>query len=227
MQIALIDSGIGGLTLLKRLMLECPYFDYIYFADTYAHPYGKQNEFSLRARLSSIVELLYERGAQIIIFACNTATTVALSSIKQTLPIPIFGVKPICSCDNALIMCTPLTRAGQLVKSYEEKGIKVYANGDLASLVEENSNDFNRLNDYIKKELTPYIGVGKVVLGCTHYVFIRKIIEGALGVKTEDCFGEIVDAVKEFHCDYAVGSVEFMFTGPRKEKEYREILGMI
>ena len=228
MRIALIDSGIGGLTLLKRLLDRCPANDYVYFADTYAHPYGRERANSLKVRIARIAELLYENGAEMLIFACNTASTVALDFVKKELPIPVFGVKPTyVKEEKTLIMCTPLTAKSELVKGYEREGAKVYANLCLASLIEENRFNVKALDDYLNNELQTYKGMDKIVLGCTHYVFVREGIEKATGAKTCDCYDKIIEEVESLSAKAGRGRLRFMFTGPRKDEEYNEILSKI
>lgn len=225
MQIALIDSGIGGLTLLKRLVNVCPNNDYLYFADTYLHPYGKQRPEYLGTRLLRISEMLYEKGAKCIIFACNTASSIALEDCSKRLPIPVLGVKPTCkNPKDALILCTPLTASGSFVQDYQKQGAQVYANLCLATLVERYYCDLRALESYLQSQLKVYKGVGEVVLGCTHYVFLREVIERVMGVETLDGYAPVIERVLALGEEEKTGKVEFAFTGPRKRDEYQEIL---
>ena len=228
MQIALIDSGIGGLTLLKKLIKTCPHNDYVYFADTYAHPYGRERAFPLKMRLLSISELLYEKGAQMIIFACNTASTVALSYVRDKLPVPIIGVRPLCErANNTLIMCTPLTAESALIKGYEGLGARVYANGCLASLIEQNCHNLTALEQYLTKELNGFKNLDSVILGCTHYVFIKEEIRRITGAKVYDGYDPIIKEVEALYTQEGEGSIRYVFTGPRKDSEYAKILAKI
>ena len=228
MQIALIDSGIGGLTLLKQLLEVCPQNDYMYFADSYAHPYGKQNAQALKIRLKNVSELLYERGAEMIVFACNTASTVALEYVSKALCIPVIGVKPICtSTRNTLIMCTPLTAQSDLIKEYEKRGAKIYSNPCLAPLIERYYANLDVLDEYLRYELKEASKNEKIILGCTHYVFLKEKIEGITGVKCNNCYDEVIEEVRALSSCDGKGRLRFIFTGPRKEKEYLEILAKI
>ena len=228
MQIALIDSGIGGLTLLKRLIHTCPNNDYLYFADTYLHPYGKQSPVYLRTRLLKISEMLYEKGVKCLIFACNTASSIALEDCVKSLPIPVLGVKPTCkSPKDALILCTPLTALGSVVKGYERQGARVYSNLCLATLVERYCDDLSVLENYLTSELSVYKGVKEVALGCTHYVFLREIIERVLETRTIDGYEPIIGRVLDLGKEEKRGKLEFIFTGPKKQGKYQEILSKL
>ena len=228
MQIALIDSGIGGLTLLKRFINECPSNDYVYFADTYAHPYGKERASALQTRLIHVAEFLYERGAEALVFACNTASTIALDRVQKTAPIPVYGVQPIYEKgDDALIMCTPLTAQSPLVKKYGEEGATIYANPCLAPLVERYYKDLNALEDYLESELKKYRNNSKIILGCTHYVYLKEQIERVTGIKSYDCYDGVINKIGEISRGGGANTVKFIFTGPRKEEEYKEILAKI
>lgn len=228
MSIALIDSGIGGLTLLKRLISNCPNHDYLYFADTYLHPYGKENPKYLNSRLIRIAEMLYEKGAKCIVFACNTASAIALDDVSKLLPISVLGVKPTCKNPReTLILCTPLTASGSVVKGYQKHGAKVYANLCLATLVEKYHDDLSILEGYLKSQLSRYKGIKEVVLGCTHYVFLSEIIERITGAVTLDGYSPVVERISRLDRESQSGKIEFAFTGPRKECEYKEILSKL
>lgn len=228
MRIGLIDSGIGGLTLLKELRKVCPSNDYTYFADTYAHPYGKWNSHALKTRLVNVAELLYEIGSEVIIFACNTATTIALDEVQEKLPIPILGVKPECANPkNSLILCTPLTATTSLIKGYQDKGAKVYTNLCLASLIERYVGELDVLNDYLKSELSTYPKPQNLVLGCTHYVYVSNQLEKITGATACTGFESIITFVKSFSTLKGEGSIKYIFSGPRKAEEYAQILKRI
>ena len=196
MKIALIDSGIGGLTLLKRLRTQYPQTDYLYFADTYAHPYGSLDKCYLKERLFSIAELLYERRADMIILACNTASTIALHDLKARFDIPILGVLPRCDePKDTLIACTPLTACSKMVVEYKDRGAKIYSNPCLATLIERYISNLDRLSHYLTEELSRY-SVERVVLGCTHYVYLREMVQKITGASVFDGFDDILDIIK-------------------------------
>ncbi len=229
MHIALLDSGIGGLTLLNELVRRFPSAHYTYFADTYSHPYGTLGKEYLGTRINEIVLLLLERGADVVVLACNTASSVALKPLKEVTSVPIFGVEPL-ACplkEKTLIMCTPLTARSAKVVAYQEAGARIYANGCLASLVERYVNDVSPLREYLEKELALYVGVERVVLGCTHYVFLEGEIKELLGTKTSNSFEPILNGVASLYRTDEPYKLDFIFSGRRTEAEYRQILSLL
>lgn len=224
MKIALIDSGIGGLTLLKRLRTQYPKTDYLYFADTYAHPYGSLDKSYLKERLFSIAELLYERRADMIILACNTASTIALHDLKARFDIPILGVLPKCDePKGTLIACTPLTARSKMVVEYKDRGAKIYSNPCLATLIERYISNLNRLSHYLTEELSRY-SVERVVLGCTHYVYLREMVQKITGASVLDGFDDILETLKCHSPNNGGGTLDFIFTGKKESARYLDVL---
>ncbi len=223
MKIALIDSGIGGLTLFRELIKECPKHQYVYFADTYAHPYGSKKERYLLERLRSIVTYLYEINVEVVVLACNTASTIALESLKKEFALNFIGVIPSLEgkVENTLIMCTPLTAKSNRIISYKQKGAQVYVNPCLAMLVERYYNDLKKLKEYLYYELKSY-QAERVILGCTHYVFLKDIVEEIVGAKCSTCFEKVIDVVKAF--PKGEEGLRFIFTGGREEGRYKDLL---
>ncbi len=223
MKIALIDSGIGGLTLLKKLQYRFPSADFLYFADTYAHPYGSKDVEYLRIRLSQIVELLYEKRADVVVFACNTASSVMLLD-RDAFPVPILGVLPIVEEPRGtLIACTPLTAQSDRVQEYVNRGALLYANPCLATLVERCVRDLSRLNGYLTEELYRF-NVERVVLGCTHYVYLKDIVQKITGAETLDCFDGVVDELQKHYVQGGSSKLEFIFTGKNESRYYLDLL---
>lgn len=223
MKIALIDSGIGGLTLLRELIKECPKHHYVYFADTYAHPYGSKKEGYLIERLRSIVTYLYEIKVEVVVLACNTASTIALESLKKEFALNFLGVIPSLEgrAENTLIMCTPLTAKSNRIISYKQSGAMVYANPCLAMLVERYYNDLKKLKEYLYYELKNY-QAERVILGCTHYVYLKDIVEEIVGAKCSTCFEKVIETVKGLQ--KGEEGLHFIFTGGREEGRYKNLL---
>ncbi len=214
---------------MNELLRRFPNARYTYFADTYAHPYGTLGKEYLGGRINGIVKLLLRAGADVVVLACNTASGVVLKKLKDELDIPIFGVEPL-ACplkEKTLIMCTPLTAQSSKVVSYQKIGAKIYANGCLASLIEKYVTDLSRLVTYLEKELTPYFGVEKVVLGCTHYVFIDEYVKQILSTKTSNSFEPVLNGVRDIYVENEPYKLDFIFSGCRMEVEYRKILSLL
>ena len=124
MKIGAFDSGIGGTTIMNEVKKLLPYEDYYYIADSKNCPYGNKSDDELRKIVTKNVEELRKWGAQIIIIACNTATTRCINFLRQTYPnIKFIGTEPAiklaASTDakNILVMATPGTIASERTKS--------------------------------------------------------------------------------------------------------------
>src|SRR5487761_567345 len=90
--IGVFDSGFGGLTVLRELLREVPAARYLYFGDTARLPYGSKSAQTVAKYAVSAAQFLQQRGAQMLVIACNTATALAFEQIRRALPVPVFGV---------------------------------------------------------------------------------------------------------------------------------------
>lgn len=235
MNIVLVDSGIGGLTLLKRLIKAYPHVTYRYYADNAYHPYGDMDARELKEHLELLCNTFFTQGASAVILACNTASTTALTHLRKHISAPIFGVKPFLSppYSRTLITCTPLTADSSTVKKYVKNGASVYANARLAKMIEEVAPDFDKLEPYLIKELSPF-KVDRVSLGCTHYVYLKDVIERITGAQTTDGYDKLLKEITPFinknpaknrlqEGDYP----SFIFSGKREEQKYAELFVQI
>lgn len=229
--IAVADSGIGGLTLLKKLMEKYPKADFTYFADNAYAPYGSLNSEALSERVFSVTSALIKSGSAHVILGCNTASTNCLTSLKGIYGYKISGVIPTAESEseNTLIMCTPLTAKSRALKELVNSGAMIYISPSLASLVEKHRFNLAVLRDYLKAELSPFCPK-KVVLGCTHYVFLKGIIEDILGVPADDCYDRVINSLSNAlkPSDYTErGKLMFKFSGKDETADYIELLHSI
>lgn len=174
--IAIIDSGIGGITVYKRLSKVLNNEKYIYFADSKNFPYGNLQHDRLLEILSEICTTLIKTyNVKAIILACNTATTNCLNELSQMFDCELFGIEPF-SCvkdkKNTLIISTALT-----AKSCKDKELNIISIPKLAGVIEKHILDTDKLKILIKKQLAkPKIQKHKnIVLGCTHYQLVFSI----------------------------------------------------
>lgn len=190
--IGIFDSGAGGLSVWKELIKLMPLEDYFYISDAAFCPYGRKSKQMILKRASAITRFLIERGAEIIVVACNTATAAAIEGLRQTFDIPFVGMEPAVKPAAALtktgvigVLATHGTLQGSLYKATSEKyarrkEVKIIEEvGDgLVELVEAGKAESPEAEALVKKYIDPMVEAGAdcVVLGCTHYPFLEPLI---------------------------------------------------
>lgn len=192
--IGIFDSGVGGLKILAQLRKILPSENYVYVFDRSHAPYGTKSARFVAKRAKSVTEFLLNRGAKIIVVACNTATGVAIDFLRQKYGDIFVGVEPpvkSASMDSregkTLVLLTPVTARQQkfitLFGQYNDGSFIVSPQPNLASEIERNFVSLHELRGYVRAILQPYCAqnVTKVVLGCTHYYYIADIIKEVLG----------------------------------------------
>lgn len=197
--IGMFDSGLGGLSVLREIRSLLPAEDVLYYADSAYCPYGQRTPAEIIARAALITGALVQRGAKVIVVACNTATSVALMDLRASTGVPIIGmvpaVKPAVAASRAgrvAVLATPTTASGEMLAELIEEhaaGISVTTVGapGLADLVEAGQ----IAGDHVKAALEPLLDplrsrkIDKLVLGCTHYPFLRDTIAELLGPDIE------------------------------------------
>ena len=186
--ILVIDSGVGGISSLYALSSLAPN-NYVYFADYANCPYGnKPPEFVSSTILKNISFLRTKYNVCGIVLACNTATALAIERVRQNYTqIPVLGVEPALNLalksagKRILLLATSNTiRYSRLVKKiYSEYGDRLIlkAMPNLAEDIENNILALDNLYGKLRKELVQFSDVDSVVLGCTHYVFVKPILK--------------------------------------------------
>ena len=165
--IGIIDSGVGGLSMLKNLIKYYEGENYIYLADNLYMPYGNKSKTCLKSRLNKLVEFLYNNyNVKLVIIACNTLSITTLTGLKNKLPVKIIGLDLNDLAKNALVLCTKLTSKG-----YTHLNAKPLSR--LATIIEDNIFDTNKIERTIKNSLTKLeIQEKDIILGCTHYELV-------------------------------------------------------
>lgn len=233
MNIGVFDSGIGGLTVLEEVVRLLPGYDYIFYGDSANNPYGEKSDEQLLEITSNIVDYLKERDCRLIVIACNTATTRCRHALMRKYPdITFIGTVPAVklACDsnysNILVLATPGTiaseRMSQLVNDNIRPNQKIYplACYGLADAIE---NHVPEAVDIILDSIKEQYGdknIDCIVLGCTHYPFIKEdiqkrfpdadIIDGSNGVARET--RRQLQLMNEYHESEKPGTLEFHFT---------------
>lgn len=198
MPIGFFDSGVGGLSVLKEAIKLMPNEHYIYYGDSKNAPYGIKDVEEVRNLTYKAVEFLIEKGAKAIVIACNTATSAAVASLRLAYPeLPLVGIEPAVKPAVKLnrdgliiIMATPMTlkekKFNNLIEKYND-GAKIVPMPcpGLMDFIEEGKVSGSEVEEYIKQKFEPYKGetISSIVLGCTHYPFIKPVIEKVLGIE--------------------------------------------
>lgn len=201
--IAVFDSGLGGLSVLHALFKCMPKEQYLYFGDSIHAPYGKKEPAEIERLCVQNVEMLCERGAKCIVVACNTATSAAVPYLRKRWPeLPIIGMEPAVkpaaksgTHPRVLVMATPVTihgdRLRHLVQNYDEEAdFMLLEAPEIVTYVEQGATDCHptpELRAYLHRLLASYIPqhIDAVVLGCTHFPFVRGLIQEAIGYPVE------------------------------------------
>ena len=186
--IGIFDSGIGGLTILEEIKKIIVHNNIIYYADSKNNPYGTKTDDELKKITSDIVDYLINQNCKIIVIACNTATTRCISYLRSKYPNIIFiGTEPAIkiACDNnylnTLVLGTTATVNSKSVQNLIEKNKKpqqkIYLKAceGLANAIETNNNI--KIDELLKEYLSPYHDIDSIILGCTHYPYVKDKIQ--------------------------------------------------
>ena len=191
--IGVLDSGLGGISVLRELVKLMPGEDFIYYGDSANAPYGTRTPEEVIDLTKKDVEFLLERGAKAIVVACNTATSVAIKELRAAYEevLPVIGIEPALKPavkakehSKVVVMATPMTlsqtKFNSMMHIYEDDAniIKMPCPG-LVEYIESGVLDGPVLDAYLEKQFAPYdkAEIDAVVLGCTHYPLIREVIQ--------------------------------------------------
>ena len=193
--IGVFDSGVGGLSVLKKLVSALPYENYVYFGDTARVPYGEKSKQELIDFAKEILDWYQGLGVKAVLMACNTSSAVTLDVLKDYYDFPVLGLinptaKHIASLDakKVGIIATSATvnsKAYSNAIKNKNKDIDVLqvACPGLVEIVESGKVHSSESRKIIASYLEPLVenNVEKIVLGCTHYPFLKDVIESILG----------------------------------------------
>lgn len=241
MKIGIFDSGIGGLSIVPSVRRALPDADIIYYADGKNVPYGEKKPFEILEYSFAAVDFLVSRGAEAIVVACNTATSVAVADLREKyetpeVKIPIIGMEPavkkaldVCERGRVLVAATPVTVRGNKLRLLVEK-YDIHRLTDalpmpkLVHLAEAENFD---ADEYIKEEFSA-LDMSKytaLVLGCTHFNYFKdsfrrvlpdsvQIVDGVDGT-TRRLVSRLQGKVD------GNGSIEFFVSGEKASDEGR------
>jgi glutamate racemase len=195
--IGVFDSGVGGMSVLRHIQAQLPDENLIYLADSGYAPYGAKPELVVAERSLAVAQFLVAQGAKALVVACNTATVAAIKLLRAHYPdMPIVGVepglKPAAAASRngkVAVLATEVTLAGEKflllrdqISSASKAVFVLQGCPGLVELIELGQFNAPATGALLESYLLPLLaeGVDTVVLGCTHYPFVRTSIESIL-----------------------------------------------
>jgi glutamate racemase len=206
--IGVFDSGLGGLSVLAAIARALPRADLMYLADTGHVPYGAKSEAFIQGRVLAIGDHLVAQGCRLIVVACNTATAAAITALRQRHPsIPVVGVEPgvkpaaqSSRSGRIAVLATEITtRSERLQRLVRDHAGHVQVHLETcpgwATRVETLALNDPAFVAEIAAKVQPLLaaGVDRIVLGCTHYSFLKPVLEPLVSGQAE--LVDVADAV--------------------------------
>ncbi|PID62991.1 MAG: glutamate racemase [Gammaproteobacteria bacterium] len=250
MKIAFFDSGIGGLSVLKTALATLPTADYIYYADSDNAPYGIKSPTQVRQLSERAVAFLADLHIDALVVACNTATAVAGERLRARYDFPIIGMEPAVkpatlhqTGKQIAVTATSLTlgekKLGNLISALQigEQIDKI----DLDRLVvfaERFEFDSPAVRAYLANQLANVSAASHdvLVLGCTHFVFYKALIQAQVGagVKVIDgnqgTVNHLLNSLNATAQPTSAGTVRFYASGvldsPARSRQLRALLAL-
>lgn len=187
--IGIMDSGVGGISVLRKAVELLPNENFIYFGDNANAPYGPRPLEEICRLSAHAIDRLLQQEVKALVLACNTVTSAYGATIRSQVSIPVIGmepaVKPASLARSGGVVLALATKAtlslekfGRLMELYGEGVIPVEGKG-LVELVESGKAESTEADEALAELFSPYRNeqVDGVVLGCTHYPFLRRRIE--------------------------------------------------
>ena len=199
--IGIFDSGIGGLSVAIEIAEYLPNESIVYYADTAHVPYGPRDDQNIRELTAAAIEWLYRQGCKVAVVACNTASAFSLDYLRDHYGenFPIIGLVPALKpavlnsqTKTVAVLATPATFRGQLIKDVMQRfaipaqvRVLKVTNLDLVPFVEQGAQMSEACLSSLQQSLQPVVdqGADYLVLGCTHYPFLKPAIESIFGQK--------------------------------------------
>ena len=220
-KVGIVDSGCGGLSVLKEIRQALPEGRFIYYADNANCPYGDKSPEFIISRMHDVTDLMLSKGVQVLVVACNTATSAAIADLRGSYSIPFVGMEPAVkpaalgtrSGVIGVLATAGTLRGSKYLKAKgrfeEEVRIVEKAGEGFVELVESGILDGPRAEETVSRSLLPLLeeGADTVVLGCTHYPFLLPVMEKVAA----ECAGE--------------GKVRFIDPAPAVARRLLQVLG--
>jgi len=195
--IAVFDSGVGGISVLRELVQLMPRERYLYFGDSANAPYGEKATEQVRALTLKAADMLMGRGIKALVVACNTATSAAIGILRERYPdTVIIGIEPALKVaadrfprGRIGVMATQVTlreeKFAHQMERFPDVRVELIPAPGLVEQIEAGLVDAPKTKALLRGLLAPYIGkLDALVLGCTHYPFAKAVIGEILGPDT-------------------------------------------
>ncbi len=239
--IGIIDSGIGGVTIFREILKSIPRGHFIYYSDSINNPYGDKTKEEILRILDNIATKLIDMGCLVIVIACNTASSIGVSYLREKYPKILFiATEPAYKMvhdynpqGKTLVMATRGTIESEkfleLYHKYDNHNTILLSCIGLAELIENNKDVSKYLNELLGK----YKDIDNVVLGCTHYPLIKSEIKKVLGDVTfydgaKGVTKELLRVLKIHNINYEYDELKIKFIDSSqnefKEKRFWELL---
>lgn len=223
--IGIFDSGVGGISVLRALRETLPKENLLFFGDSQNAPYGEKTTEQIRALADHSLRFLQKRGAKAVVIACNTATSAAADYLREKYPeLIIVGMEPAVkpaafaakngAKPRILVMATPATIKGErlhhLLRLYQKDAdYHLLPAPQIVRFIEEGQEQSGALRSYLRDILSPYRAIGtaappalrldSIVLGCTHFPFVRQQLRECLGYPVDFFDGAYGTARETMH----------------------------
>jgi glutamate racemase len=243
--IGFFDSGVGGISVLIEAILELPHESFIYLGDSLNAPYGVKTVLEVQALTLIAVQRLIDMGAKAVVIACNTATSASIKLLRETFSVPIIGMEPALKLavdthvqGDIMVLATPMTLKE---RKFEQLMARVGVSHTIVKMpapelviaIEQNQLEDATLYKIFDLYFKPYEDrrFDAVVLGCTHYIFIKealsrylsgpvRIIDGNAG--TVRHLTKILKERQALSLSNAPGTCEVVMTGGAKSQAIAE-----
>lgn len=193
--IGVFDSGVGGISVLKHIAELMPHEHLLYVADSRYAPYGSKSQEFIRERVDSIARFLLQQNAKALVIACNTATAAAAHYLRARYPLPIVVMEPAVKPAAAetqtgvigVLATSGTVKSAQFAALLEKYGqhvqVVTQACHGLVECIERGDLDGPQIRSLLQQYLRPLLAANAdtIVLGCTHYPFVRTLIAELAG----------------------------------------------
>jgi len=226
--IGIFDSGIGGLSLYLRAKEEMPDKGFVYLSDNNNFPYGEKTEDEVLSLVRKNILLLQERGANVVLIACNSATVSARGRVRQEFDIPIVGIEPgvkmvndLYSDKKAVVLATKRTTETHGESNGSYKNAKIISASDLVDIIEKDYPEIKK--SQVKAIMDSKIQNGEevIVLGCTHYHLIQDLLQELYPDKIFIAPEEAIIRQLEKFSEYANDSKSDIFLTTGDEEKFK------